>query len=266
VSDSDWRSRLVSLLEPVGSRVVEAYGRTGPLHYKVGREAVTHVDAEIERFLAARIRSDFPDHAVVGEEHGRSGPDGAEFEWHVDPVDGTLNYALGLPVFSVSVAVVRAGAIEAGAVVDPLRGDLYVAARGEGAWRGDERLAVSARSTLREAIASFQSSRKGRFVRDAAILQRVFTSISKVRRLGSVALELAFVADGRLDLLLGSKRRAQNLYDVAAGVLLVEEAGGRVTDGRGRPFRAGANEIVASNGHLHEAALELVRPAEGAGA
>ncbi len=265
MSDSDWRSRLVSLLEPVGARVVEAYGRTGPLRYKVGREAVTHVDAEIESFLAARIHSEFPDHAIVGEEHGRSGPEGAAFEWHVDPVDGTLNYALGLPVFSVAVAVVHDGVIEAGAVVDPLRGDLYVAARGEGAWRGDERLVVSDRSTLREAIASFQSSRQGRFVRDAEILQRVFSSISKVRRLGSVALELAFVADGRLDLLLASKHQPQNLYDVAAGMLLVEEAGGAVTDGRGAPFREGANELVVSNGHVHAAALELVRPSEGGG-
>lgn len=258
----DWPARLQHLLAPVGPRIVDALGRTGPLRYKTGREAVTHVDRDVERLIAERIRADFPDDAVVGEEFGRSGPEAAETEWHVDPVDGTLNYALGIPVFSVSVAVVRRGEIVAGAVLEPLREHLYVAARGEGAWRDGESLAVSERATLREAIGSLQSSRHGRFVQDAAILQGLHLSIGKLRRLGSVALELAYLAQGSFDVLLTSKREPQNLYDVAAGILLVQEAGGRVTDGRGAPFAAGANELVASNGHVHEEVLAVVAGGE----
>lgn len=257
-----WHSRIHALLAPVGPRIVDALGRTGPLTFKPGREAVTAVDREVEEVLAERIRSDFPDHAVIGEEFGRSGPAGAAWEWHVDPVDGTLNYALGIPIFSVSVALVHEGEIVAGAVFDPLADEIYCAARGEGAWRGEQPLHVSERATLPEAIGSFQSSHCGRFVQDATILQNLHQSIGKLRRLGSVALELAYVARGTFDVLLTSKREPQNLYDVAAGILLVEEAGGRVTDGRGRDFVEGANELVASNGLVHDATLALVAPAE----
>ena len=258
VQTQDWPDRIRALLTPVGPRILDALGNTGPLTYKEGREAVTAVDGQVERILVDRIRADFPDHAVEGEEHGRSGPDDADTVWHVDPIDGTLNYALGIGVFCVSVGVVHDGAIVAGAILEPLRGDLYVAARGQGAWRNDERLAVSTRAPLREAIGSFQSSRQGRFVQDARILQDLHTSIGKLRRLGSVALELAFVASGAFDVLLTSKRAPQNLYDVAAGILLVEEAGGRVTDGYGHAFREGANELVASNGHVHDETLALL--------
>ena len=260
--ETDWRTRLSTLLPPLAPRVVQAFGHTGPLRFKAGREAVTHVDREVERHLASEILAAFPDHAVIGEEYGRQGAADAAVEWHVDPVDGTLNYALGIAFFSVSVAVVRQGTIEAGAVLDPLRGDLFVAVRGQGAWCGEHPLRVSERDTLRTSIGSFQSSRKGRFVQDAAILQGVHLSVSKLRRMGSVALELAHVARGNFDLLLTSKREPQNLYDVGAGVLLVEEAGGRVTDGRGRPFVVGSNELVATNGHVHDELLELVRPSE----
>lgn len=260
----EWAQRLQSLLVPVGPRIVEALGRTGPLTFKPGREAVTAVDREVETVLAERIRTDFPEHAVVGEEFGRSGPDDAAYEWHLDPIDGTMNFALGLPVFCVSLALLHEGTIVAGAILDPLHDALYVAARGEGAWSGDERLRVSDRATLREAIGSFQSSRHGRFVRDPAILHRLHHEIGKLRRMGSVALELAWVARGSFDVLLASKLEPQNLYDVAAGILLVEEAGGRVTDGHGRPFAAGANELVATNGHVHDAALALVAPGENA--
>ena len=256
---ADWSARIQRLLAPVGPRIVEALGRTGPLRFKAGREVVTQVDRDVERLIAERILADFPDHAVIGEEFGRSGAEDAATVWHVDPVDGTLNYALGIPIFSVSVAVVRDGVTVAGAVLDPLQDELYVAARGEGAWRDDQRLVVSERGTLREAIGSLHSSRRGRFVQNAQILQQLHLSIGKLRRLGSVALELAYVARGTFDVLLTSKREAQNLYDVAAGVLLIEEAGGRVTDGCGRPFAEGDGELVASNGRVHDEVLALIR-------
>lgn len=262
MTTDEWHSRIHALLAPVGPRIVDALGQTGPLTFKTGREVVTAIDREVERVLAERIRSDFPEHAVIGEEFGRSGPEDAAWEWHVDPVDGTLNYALGIPIFSVSVALVHEGTTVAGAVFDPLADEIYCAARGEGAWRGDELLHVSERATLRDAIGSFQSSQRGRFVQDAAILQNLHQSIGKLRRLGSVALELAYVARGTFDVLLTSKLEPQNLYDVAAGILLVEEAGGRVTDGRGRPFVEGANELVATNGHAHDEVLALVAPPE----
>lgn len=259
------RRFLRELLPGTRPLIVGSLGETGELRFKRGHEAITEVDARVEAWLRKRILAAFPDHRVVGEEQGEVGDDDASTRWHVDPIDGTLNYAVQIPLFSCSVGVWHRGRGVAGAVYDPLRDELFSAALGEGAFVGEEHLGVSDRSTVGEAIASTQSARSGRFVRDPRILSAVQRAFMKTRRLGSIALELAYVAAGRFDALLASKREPQNLYDVAAGMLLVEEAGGRVTNGRGEPFREGDNELVASNGHLHEEILQLLRQAEAEG-
>ncbi len=253
------RSFSIRALEEVAPLIRAGFGQSGALRFKRGHEAITAVDLEVEDRLRERISSAFPDHAVVGEEKGRTGPEDAATVWAVDPIDGTLNYALGIPLFSTTVAAIREGRVVAGAVLDPLSGACYSAARGEGAWRGEEPLEVSRRSPAREAIVSTQSSRRGRFVRDREIFVAVQQAFMKTRRLGSIAYELALVAAGTLDALLASKEEAQNLYDVAAGMLLVEEAGGRITNGRGGPFAEGDQELVATNGSLHPEVLDLVQ-------
>lgn len=253
------RPFVVELLGEAAQTVRRDFGRTGPLRFKSGTQAITSTDLEVERRLRSRILGRFPDHAVVGEEEGRTGAEDAAWVWHLDPVDGTLNYSLGIPAFCTSVGVLHRETPAVGGVIDPLRGEVFTAARGEGAWLDDARMRVSERRELREAVVSHQSSRHGRFVRDARILSAISTRPMKVRRLGSIALELAYVAAGRMDLLLASKKVTQNLYDVAAGILLVEEAGGRISDGEGGPFGEHSRELVASNGHLHEQALGLVR-------
>lgn len=252
------RSFVASLLEDVAPYVAAEFGHSGPLRYKTGREAVTHVDVEVERRLASRILEHYPDHVVVGEEFGPSGPRESEWEWHLDPLDGTLNYSLGIPLFCTAVVALHRGLAQVGGVIDPLRHEVFTAARGEGAFRGDEQIAVSDRASLRESITSLQSSRRGRFVRSAALQNDLRTSLGKVRRLGTVALELAYVACGRLDLMLLSKSDPPHLYDVAAGLLLVEEAGGRVSDAEGREYDGSASELVVSNGLVHEAALAII--------
>lgn len=252
------------LLAEASSLIARRYGHTGALRFKTGDEAVTAADVEVEALLRDRILDRYPGHRVVGEELGEAGTAGSEWSWHIDPIDGTLNFALGVPLFSSTVGVLRGSELVAGGVVDPLRNELYVAARGEGAWRDGARLAVSERDRLREAVVSLQSSRKGRFVRDRELLHQVHTLPMKSRRLGSIALELAYVACGRFDLLLAGKATAQNLYDVAGGLLLVEEAGGRVSDATGAPFVEGCIELVASNGHLHDEVLQWLRPHLGA--
>jgi myo-inositol-1(or 4)-monophosphatase len=254
------RAFLVDAVRDVAPGIVSSFGRTGGLRFKYGHEAITRVDGEVEKALTARIRERFPSHRIIGEEEGASGPREAAIRWTIDPIDGTLNYALGIPFFSTAMAVIEDERIVAGVVHDPLRQECFVAVAGHGAWCNDEALSVSDRDRAGEAIASTQSSRRGRFVRDDAIQLRVRRAFLKTRRLGSIALELAYVAAGRFDALLASKGEPQNLYDVAAGVLLVQEAGGRVGDGLGDLFREGSHELVASNGHLHEEILELVRP------
>jgi myo-inositol-1(or 4)-monophosphatase len=252
------REFLIRSLRTVAPEVRDAFGHTGELRFKHGREAITPVDGAVEARLTAVIHEAYPTHRVVGEEAGASGHAGAETAWYIDPIDGTLNYSLGVPLFSTSVAVLRRGVAVAGAVLDPLRDECFSAARGGGAWCNDQRLAVSRRDCAAEAIASTQSSRSGRFVRDRSILNAVTLAFLKTRRLGSIALELSYVAAGRFDALVASKSTEQNLYDVAAGLLLVEEAGGRVSNGRGEEFGEGDCELVVSNGLLHDEILELV--------
>lgn len=254
------RAFIADLLGEVAPYVAERFGRTGPLRFKSGREAVTDVDIYVENHIARRILERFPEHGVQGEELGQSGSAGAAWQWHVDPVDGTLNYSLGIPILSTALAVVHDGEPVAGGIVDPLRGELFSAARGGGAFLGDSPVSVSDRRELSKAIVSLQSSRTGLFVREKELLHLMQVEPMKTRRLGSIALELAYVAAGRFDLLLAGKKVPQNLYDVLAGVLLVEEAGGRVTDASGAPFAAGSIELIASNGHVHDEVLGLVKP------
>lgn len=240
--------------------IAERFGHTGPLRFKEGREAVTAADAEVEALLRGLILERYPDHHVFGEELGHAGDEASGWTWHIDPIDGTLNFALGVPMFSSTVGVEYRGELVAGAVVEPLRGELFSAARGEGAWCNGERIHVSDRAHLRDAMVSTQSSKRGLFVRDRELLHDVNTLPLKHRRLGTIALELAYVACGRFDLLLAGKATPQNLYDVAGGVLLVREAGGRVTDAAGEEFVDGCVELVASNGVLHDEVLDWIRP------
>lgn len=240
--------------------MVNRFGGTGPLTFKYGHEAVTEVDREVEDELSELILDRFPDHRILGEEAGARGREDADWIWHIDPIDGTLNYSVGIPVFSCSIAVEERGQLQAAGVLDPLREECFSAGLGVGAFLGEDRLEVSARGRFREAIVSTQFGRSSLFVDDPVLLQKMMREPLKVRRLGSIALEMAWVAAGRLDLMLAGKSTPPNIYDIAAGILLIEEAGGRVTDATGRPPSEGGCELIASNGLLHDELMEILRP------
>jgi myo-inositol-1(or 4)-monophosphatase len=234
--------------------------RTGPLQFKFAREAVTAADAEMERLLVRRIAATFPGDAVHGEELGPGA--GAEEHgrvWHIDPIDGTLNFALGLPTFCTSFALMDGERIEAACVYAILQQECFTAVRGGGCRLGGEPVRVSDRADFGEAIISAQLQKGGRYVQNAALLQAILLRSMKMRRLGTIALELAYVAAGRFDALVAGRGRPQALYDVAAGILLVEEAGGRVTNHRGEPYRPGSTDLVASNGHVHDELIGIIR-------
>jgi len=246
---------------------------TGPLHFKYAREAVTAADAEIERLLTRRITETFPGDAVHGEELGRtSGARDAGAAagvvdpgrtWHVDPIDGTLNFALGLPAFCTSFALMDGDRIEAACVYAILQQECFTAVRGGGCHLGGERVRVSDRRAFGEAIISAQLQKDGRYVQNAALLQAILLRSMKMRRFGTIALELAYLAAGRYDALVAGRGRPQELYDVAAGILLVEEAGGRVTNHLGEPYRPGSTDLVASNGLVHDELIGIIRELDG---
>jgi myo-inositol-1(or 4)-monophosphatase len=251
-----------------GQIVREQFLHTGPLHFKYGREAVTETDREIERLLTRRVHERFPADGVFGEEFG---PDNAEGQlpagrvWHLDPIDGTLNFALGLPNFCTSMALMDGNDILAACVYSPLLDEGFTATAGAGARLNGEPIRVSDRGQLSEAIISAQLQKGGRFVRNAQLLQAIILRTMKMRRLGTIALEMAYLAAGRYDAMVAGRGRPQQLYDVAPGILLVTEAGGRISDHLGQPYRPYTTDLIATNGLIHAELIALIAELEAHG-
>ncbi len=227
-------------------------------------DLVTEADVASEHLLLQRLRDRFPQDAILGEETGVHGS--GHRRWIFDPLDGTTNFAHRLPIFGVSLALVQGDEVLLGVTCDVVHKRLYWAVRGEGAWsQGAEetsprRLHVSRVRTLQRALLATgfpydKASSPDNNVREfAAFLVRT----QGLRRAGAATVDMAWVADGRLD---GYWEQKLNPWDWAAGALLVEEAGGRVSDYEGHPWRPGTPNMVASNGLLHDAMLDVIAKA-----
>ncbi len=222
-------------------------------------DLVTEIDLRVEREFRALIAERFPDHDVLGEEGSAS--DNASrsqvHRWIIDPIDGTTNYAHGLALFCVSIALEIDGRVDLGVIYDPMADELFTAERGQGARLNGEPIHVTACGEMGDALlcTGFPYSvreKPGHLIAGFAEFMRLSQA---VRRLGSAALDLCYVASGRFD---GFYEETLKAWDVAAGALIVEEAGGRVTGTAGEPFSPHAGHIVASNGHLHGAMLSTL--------
>ncbi len=218
-------------------------------------DLVTDVDHACDALIGERIRAARPRDGVLSEELGeRAGSSGVR--WVVDPLDGTTNYAHGFPHFAVSIGIEQRGERVAGVVYDPLRDETFSALRGGGAWRGGERLRVSRASALAQSLlATGFAPHPTDVARNLPYFARLLGRSRAIRRAGSAALDLAYVACGRFD---GFWELSLGAWDMCAGSLLVEEAGGRVSDLEGGPALARA-PIVASNGAIHAELLEALR-------
>jgi myo-inositol-1(or 4)-monophosphatase len=243
-----------------GRVLAEKFGRALRVSNKGDIDLVTEADLAAERLIVERIRSHHPRHAILTEESGdviSLGDAGSAFKWIIDPLDGTTNYAHGYPVFCVSVALEHEGSVVLGVVYDPTRDELFAAERGEGATLNGRSLRVSETGDMNEALLCtgfpYDVRDRGDFARH---FRNFIMRAQSVRRDGSAALDLAYVAAGRFDAFYEEGLRP---WDVAAGVLLVEEAGGRVTHYDGSPFRIYTPPLAASNGLVHEAMLEVLR-------
>jgi myo-inositol-1(or 4)-monophosphatase len=262
---------MIAWCEEAAGIAADHYRRTGPLEFKYARETVTEADRAIETLLGRRIQEAFPDDAIFGEEFGPAGRDPqarpelpAGRVWHVDPIDGTLNFALGLPNFCTSLALMDGDRILAACVYSPLHRVAFTASRGEGARRNGEPMRVSDRAQVKEAILSAQLQKGGRFVQNAELLKGLLLEFMKMRRLGTIALEMAYLADGRYDAMIAGRGRPQQLYDVAAGILLVQEAGGRISNHLGEPYIPYSTDLIASNGLVHDELIALIARFENA--
>ena len=232
--------------------------RTGVSVKMKGRaDIVTATDVEAQRLVERRLRRSFPGHGILAEE-GLDTTAGAEWRWIVDPLDGTKNFARGIPTFCVSIAAEYCGQVELGVVYDPLHEEMFTAVRGHGAWLNDQPIRVSRVTDLGLAfVATGCPHRVGRYVQSIALTFGRFAARSLgVRDRGAGALDLCYVACGRYD---GYWEIDQSPWDIAAGGLIVEEAGGRMSDFRGGHFDIYAGETVASNGRVHDRIIAVLK-------
>ena len=241
-----------------GGSVLEShYRRTGTVDWtrKAQNDLVTAADVASERAILETIRRTFPKHSVLAEESGAEGE--AEETWIIDPLDGTTNFVHGYPFASVSVALAVGTEVVVGAVYDPLRRELFWAERGCGAFVNGEPLRVSGTTRLRDSLLATGFPFRAHEDLDTylAVFKELFVATSGARRAGSAALDLSYVACGRVD---GFWEFYLKPWDTAAGALLVREAGGEVTDLFGGPSFRQAGHILASNGRLHPNLLEHV--------
>jgi len=246
-----------------GAMLRHEFDRPKQISYKGEVDIVTESDRRSEALIIARLRKHFPDHAIIAEEGGGGGV-GAKYCWHVDPLDGTTNFAHGYPCFAVSIGLAEDGQPVAGAVFNPVSEELFTAARGEGAYLNGKLIRVSAIEKLATSLVAtgFPTHHRKRSANINYYWEYTLRSHG-VRRDGSAALDLCSVACGRFDAFWEFGLKS---WDTAAGVLLVQEAGGKVSDLSGGPYGLGGPQLLASNGRIHgemqEVAAIAERPAE----
>jgi myo-inositol-1(or 4)-monophosphatase len=257
---AEWMEPASAIVREAGTLLLGGFRKGIREELKGAVDLVTEMDRRSEELLVTRLMAAFPGTSVLAEE-GSGGSRGGRGLWIIDPLDGTTNYAHGFPVFAVSVGFERDGRIELGLVLDVPRGELYSAVRGGGAYRNGERLSVSTRDRVDSSLLATGFPYDIR-TSDRTNL-RQFASLALkargVRRAGAAALDLAWVAAGSLD---GFWEEKLHPWDVAAGVLLVEEAGGRLSGYFGEPADIRAGTLVATNGWIHDELVARLRELE----
>ncbi len=244
----------VEIAREAGTTLREELERPPDIAYKGDFDLVTQADRRSEAIIVGQLQKYFPEHTVAAEE-GTGKDTGSEFRWHVDPLDGTTNFAHGYPCFCVSMALAQKNELLAGVIYNPVYEELFTAARGEGASFNGKKIHCSKIIAMRNSLLCTGFPNHKRHAHPNIHYYWDFTLRSHgVRRDGSAALDLAYVACGRFD---GFWEFGLNPWDTAAGVLLVQEAGGKISDLEGQPYELGGKSILASNGLIHEEMLHL---------
>lgn len=225
---------------------------------KTHNDFVTDIDTQAERVIVDLIHKNYPNHGILAEESGSSPGSSDETVWIIDPLDGTKNFIHGFPHFAISIAVQQKGRIEHGLIYDPIRHEYFTASRGGGAQLNNRRLRVSSRTTLPTALlgTGFPFRNPSRVVPYLKGFEALLAQASGIRRAGSAALDLAYVAAGRFD---GFWEFDLAAWDIAAGALLVQEAGGLVSDMEGTENYLTSGHIIAGNPKIFKAILQTIR-------
>jgi myo-inositol-1(or 4)-monophosphatase len=246
----------IEIAQEAGAILRADHERPKSITYKGEVDLVTESDRRSEAVVVSRLRECFPDHAIVAEEGSGREAAGAKYCWHIDPLDGTTNFAHGYPCFAVSLGLVEDGEPIVGVVLNPVYNELFSAARGEGAHLNNRPIRVSSVASLSQSLVATGFPTHHRKKSANINYYWEFTLRSHgVRRDGAAALDLCSVACGRFD---GFWEFGLKSWDTAAGAVLVREAGGMVTDLRGDPYQPGTRVMIASNGKLHGEMREII--------
>ncbi|HXM59472.1 MAG TPA: inositol monophosphatase family protein [Terriglobales bacterium] len=251
-NSDDFVPRMAEIAREAGTLLMGYFRQHVKVEYKGEADLVTVADRNSEALIRERLRQHWPTHDILGEEGGLLDT-GSDYRWYVDPLDGTTNFAHGFPVFCVSMGLDYKGSRIAGVIYDPTRDELFAAEQGSGAYLNQQRIHVSKTASLAECLlATGFPSHKRHKNPNIFFYHQITLHSHGVRRAGSAALDLCCVACGRFD---GFWEFNLNPWDTAAGVLIVQEAGGTVTDFKGGPFQLHGRETLASNGLVHRELL-----------
>lgn len=249
--------KIILIAKEAGEVLRDGFGKNFSIEYKTNASnLVTEYDKKCEKLIIDFIRKEFPTHSVLAEESGNHYYDD-EFLWIIDPLDGTTNFAHGLPIFSVSIGVMKKGELICGVVYDVMRDAIYSAEKNSGSFCNEKKLKVSDNDVLRNSVLVTGFPYNIAENPDKAF-ERFIEFVKKsraVRRLGSAAIDLCYVAEGVFD---GFWEVSLNAWDIAAGKLIVEEAGGIVTDFYNNPMNIFEKQLLASNGKVHKQMIEVL--------
>jgi myo-inositol-1(or 4)-monophosphatase len=255
---SEYRTVAVAAAQQAGKIIADAYRTDFQVYYKHGTltNLVTEVDRRSESTIVEVLSGAFPEHRILAEEGGEASRRESPYRWYVDPLDGTTNFAHGFPMFCVSIGLEAHGRMILGVVYDPLRRELFEAEAGQGALLNGEHIQASKVTDLKKAllVTGFPYDHDGR-QENLPFFSRFALGSQGVRRTGSAAIDLCYVAAGRID---GFWELGLNPWDVAAGSLIVLEAGGRISDFLDNPYSVHGKQTLASNGLIHDAMIEVI--------
>ncbi|REK74891.1 inositol monophosphatase family protein [Paenibacillus paeoniae] len=274
VGSKSFTAVAINCAAKAGEWIMTKLGNYASLEIKYSEhDLVTEVDKGSERLIRKLIGTHFPHHSFLGEEGCEPGPEASakaleeaqdsEYLWIVDPIDGTTNFVHGFPFFCVSIALAYRGEVIVGVVYDPIKDELFIAEKGKGAYVHGKRMQVAEDASLKESLIAtgLPAEREYALPLNLKGISELAPQVRNLRVAGSAALHLAYVASGRLS---GFWEIGLNSWDMAAGVLLIQESGGVVTDTSGAPYTLGVRDVVASNGLLHKELVEALKKAEAA--
>jgi len=247
----------IKILKEAGDKLLKSFNKTKIDHYKGTQDICTNLDIEVEDFIIGKIQRKYPTHNILSEERGEI-IGKSNYTWVIDPLDGSKHYLRGLPLFCISLALLQNKDVILGAVFNPSTGELFFAQKGGGAFLNNKKIKVSQKSKMKNCFLCLDVANLDEFERYNTQIKNIFKSFYRVRILGVGALSLCYLAKGAFDAYLNIGK-APKIFDIAAGLLIVKEAGGKITNTQGGKISFDdLKPIIASNGKIQSQILDLM--------